>query len=63
MTRTYRTFVDTEGKPCAIGPAVAVRTSIYEVIHPDGTESLADEWDTPIDFDPPIKPKPQETTA
>ena len=60
MTRTYRTFLDADGHPCGMGPAVAVRTSIYEVIDEDGTESLADQWDTPIDFDTPIKPSPQE---
>ena len=47
-TRTYRTPVDADGKAVPRDRAVAIRVSIYEVIYRDGTESLLDEYDIPI---------------
>ena len=53
-TSTYRSYVGEDGE--YLGPvkagrppppeAVAIRTTINEIIHRDGTESLLDEWTT-----------------
>ena len=47
---TYRCPVDADGNPCRKENAVAIAVSVWSVIHSDGTESLEDCWEEPIDL-------------
>ena len=45
-TRSYRFPVDDDLNPVPKKEATQILVSINEVIHPDGTESVLDEWTT-----------------
>lgn len=47
-TRTYFSYENDEGDVVPRDEATWKTTSVYEVIDPDGTESLVDEWCIPI---------------
>ena len=51
-TRTYRCPVDDDLRPVARARATQMLVSVYEVIAPDGCESILDEWTESLRHDP-----------